>query len=177
MRLRAKWSGKCVPEVELPFYFSRLLCCAVVTAYACTIALLWVMLDPVTAALLSVFALAGIFTCRNMPALGWSGRTLVRVSWHQDGSWTLLERCGRQIEARLDGVIFHGNLLIQLRWRTAAQRSRDALLMPDCSTEEALRRMRYMLKCAVAMSDASGPAPSAVRPDAARMRSFIKNKP
>lgn len=99
---------------------------------------------PAMAALAGVFGVSWLWLRRH-PVFGYGRKALTRLTWHQDGSWTLHPASGGTIEGRLAGhSLIHARLLV-LNFELKQGGRRTRVLLGDELEPELLRRLRARL--------------------------------
>lgn len=83
---------------------------------------------------------------RRHPAFGFGHKALTRLTWHQDGSWTLHPATGGTLEARLAGNSLLNQRLIVLNFDLKQGGGRTRVLLGDELEPELLRRLRARLR-------------------------------
>jgi hypothetical protein len=99
------------------------------------------------ACMLLIPLVASLISWLRMSGLAVSGRGPVRACWHEDGSWTLIDRRGRAAVARLAAGGYCSPRLILLNWRQDDGHAVSALLRPGLADPEEMRRLRSRLRC------------------------------
>ncbi len=117
MRRRDNSFGGSGPAIDLRFRFSPVIALTCLVIHGLAFIMLVMLLHPALAVAGS--ALLGISAARamGMPGLGRSATAIAHASWHDDQTWTLIERGGRAFEATLTGGVSLGHSLVFLRWR------------------------------------------------------------
>ena len=114
--------------------------------HAVTLGLMLLSLRPGT--LMAVLALAmggSWFWLRRHRVFGYGPKALTRLTWHQEGGWTLHQTAGAQFEAELlDNSLIHLRLLV-LNFRLKSGGRRTRVLLGDELEPELLRRLRARL--------------------------------
>ena len=114
--------------------------------HAVTLGLMLLSLRPGT--LMAVLALAmggSWFWLRRHAVFGYGARALTRLTWHQEGTWTLHDATGTQFMAELLGnSLLHPQLLV-LNFRLKSGGRRTRVLLGDELESELLRRLRARL--------------------------------
>lgn len=82
---------------------------------------------------------------RRHPAFGFGRKALARLTWHQDGSWTLHPADGGTLEGRLAGnSLIHARLIV-LNFELKQGGRRSRVLLGDELEPDLLRRLRARL--------------------------------
>lgn len=82
---------------------------------------------------------------RRHPAFGYGPRALARLTWHQDGSWTLHPAAGGALEGSLAGNSLLNARLIVLNFNLKQGGQRTRVLLGDELEPELQRRLRARL--------------------------------
>lgn len=136
-------SGNSYPRCAIDIRASRtLVLCSLLAIFAALLAP-WLCNIPALAALACNLA-----TVPPMPAtLRWARGELQRIAWQSDGRWLLVDRKGREHDARLLPGIFVGSRLLALRWCCdACGRQFHAALLAGNSDDDARRRLVVRLR-------------------------------
>ncbi|MDO9451616.1 MAG: hypothetical protein Q7J29_02020 [Stagnimonas sp.] len=99
---------------------------------------------PVMWALIAAFA-GSWFWLRRHPAFGFGQTALVRLTWHEDDSWTLHEASGVQHTAVLKGDSTRHPQWLILRYALKGGGTRTRVIAGDETDAESLRRLRARL--------------------------------
>lgn len=99
---------------------------------------------PAMWALIAAFA-GSWFWLRRHPALGFGKAALVRITWHEDQSWTIHQADGRQHAASLRPDSNRNPQWLVLRFDLKTGGTRTRLIAGDESDAESLRRLRMRL--------------------------------
>lgn len=114
--------------------------------HAATLALMLLSLRPGT--LMAVLALAmggSWFWLRRHAVFGYGARALTRLTWHQEGTWTLHDAAGTRFEAELQKHSLVHPLLMVLNFQLKPDGHRTRILLGDEVEPELLRRLRARL--------------------------------
>ncbi len=83
---------------------------------------------------------------RRHPAFGFGNKALTRLTWHQDGSWTLHPAGGGTLQGRLAGnSLVHARLIV-LNFQLTQGGRCSRVLLGDELEPELLRRLRARLR-------------------------------
>ena len=110
------------------------------------LALMMASLEPgVWMALLAGAVGASWLWLRRHPAFGYGDRALARLTWHQDGKWTVHPEGGGMFEAELLGnSLVHARLIV-LNFESKRLGKCSRVLLGDELEPELLRRLRARL--------------------------------
>ena len=96
---------------------------------------------------IALAALAGIgIVSWRTHILRCTRRAIIRMVWQADGSWSLEQRDGSCIAARLLPSSFLHPVLMVLNFTHSKWRHRHVVLMPDAADAAQLRRLRVRLR-------------------------------
>ena len=118
--------------------------------HAVPLALMLLSLQPGVLMAGLAFAMGGSwFWLRRHSVFGYGPKALIRLTWHQEGVWTLHQTAGVSFEAELqDNSLVHPLLLV-LNFRLKPEGRRTRVLLGDELEEELLRRLRARLSVAI----------------------------
>lgn len=144
MRSCSPSSSKFAQAIELRFSRSLPLWAVWIGVHLVMGCLVWSLQGLLLRTVALLLVLASMASASRLPGVGLSHRALISVTRHDDGSWTLIERSGRVLSARLESGFVVGSRLIFVTWITAGE-ARSAVLLPGLVSFHAMRRMRVLL--------------------------------
>ncbi len=99
---------------------------------------------PAMAALAGALGVSWLWLRRH-PVFGFGSKALTRLTWHQDGSWTLHDASGARFDAALLGSSLVHRQLIVLNFALKQRGHRSRALLGDELEPELLRCLRARL--------------------------------
>ncbi len=147
MRQPKRFSRTSGPAVELETGFSLSVLCCLGFLYGLAAVVVLNLSGPGWPAviLLSLVA-ASLAAAMPLSGLAFSGRSLLRASWHADASWTLCDRHGRAQAARLRSHVACTDGLLLLSWDRAGGRRVSAVFVRNRENADDFRRLRARLR-------------------------------
>ena len=128
---------------------SRRLALFVCTSHLVALAMLAWLQTQVGSVPFTWLAVAVLFSWhrnwKNLVSLTGAG-ALIRVELNPQGEWTLFDRCGCAVPARLLGSSYVSPRLMVLNFSLGGLRRRNLILLPDSSCPDQLRRLRVRLR-------------------------------
>jgi toxin CptA len=144
------------PPIRLLPAFSRRLAALVLLTHGAALAAALALPGPWRLAAIGVtLSLAyhwWVHVARRAP---WS---VASATWDADGRWQVVQRRGREIEARLSPATFVSTWLVVLSLRSGALGRIPLPLFPDALDPEVLRRLRVRLRLEGGRQPAGPPA-------------------